>query len=290
MIGVGKQSMASRGRQGMSIGGPPELRRNREVIEIGDVAIDIIAEGRGPLVVMLPSRGRGSEDFDEVAAGIAAAGFRVLRPQPRGAGASTGPMTGVRMQDLARDVAIAIERENAGAAVIAGHAFGNWVSRMLATDRPDLVRGIVLVAAAAKTFSDELREVVHRAGDLSLPDEVRLEALQRGFFYPGHDARPWLSGWAPDAVRVQGVAVAATMQAEYWKAGGVPLLDLVPEADPFKPKEKWYESRDEFGDRVSVRIIPEASHALIPEQPEAVVAAIVAWARGLPIAARDNSK
>src|SRR5881392_2446633 len=66
--------------------------RTREVVTYDDVAIDLIAEGSGPLVVMLPSRGRDSEDFDEVAAGIAGAGFRVLRPQPRGAGRSTGPL------------------------------------------------------------------------------------------------------------------------------------------------------------------------------------------------------
>jgi pimeloyl-ACP methyl ester carboxylesterase len=266
----------------MTSGETFEPLRTRQIVGFGEVRVDIIAEGRGPLVVMLPSRGRGSEDFDEVAAGIAAGGFRVLRPQPRGAGGSTGPIEGVRMQDLARDVAMAIERENAGPAIMAGHAFGNWVSRMLATDRPDLVRGIVLVAAAAKTFPDELREVVHRAGDITLSDEVRLDALRRGFFHAGHDPRGWLDGWSPGAVCVQGIAVAATPQSAYWQAGGVPMLDLVPEADPFKPREKWYESREEFGDRVSVKIIPKASHALIPEQPEAVVEAIVAWARGLP--------
>lgn len=265
----------------MTTGGNPAAPRTRDVLRFGDVTVDLIAEGRGPLIVLLPSRGRGSEDFDDVAAGIAAAGFRVLRPQPRGAGASTGPVEGVRMQDLARDVAMVIEREKAGPAVVAGHAFGNWVARMLATDRPDLVRGIVLVAAAAKTFSDELRAVVHRAGDLALADEARLEALQRGFFLPGHDPRPWLDGWAPGAVKVQGVAVAATRQAEYWSAGNVPLLDLVAAADPFKPKEKWYESRDELGERVTVRIVADASHALIPEQPQAVIEAIVGWARAL---------
>jgi len=81
----------------------------------------------------------------------------------------------------------------------------------------------------------------------------------------------------PAANKAQSVAASATKQAEYWQAGTVPMLDLVPEADPFKPKAKWHESREEFGARVSVVIIPNASHALIPEQPGAVVDAIVAW-------------
>ena len=39
---------------------------------------------------------------------------------------------------------------------------------------------------------------------------------------------------------------------------------------------------DEFGDRITVRVITGASHALFPEQPDAVARAIDAWARVLP--------
>jgi dienelactone hydrolase len=56
------------------------------LVAAGDAAIEVIAEGSGPLVVILPSRGRGVEDYDEVARAIATAGYRVLRPQPRGIG------------------------------------------------------------------------------------------------------------------------------------------------------------------------------------------------------------
>ncbi|CAN1498350.1 MhpC Predicted hydrolases or acyltransferases (alpha/beta hydrolase superfamily) [Rhabdaerophilaceae bacterium] len=254
----------------------------REIVTYNNVSIDLTSEGMGPLIVLLPSRGRDLDDFDVVAAGLAKAGFRVLRPQPRGAGASKGPSEGIRLQDLARDVAFVIEREKAGPAVIAGHAFGNWVARMVATDHRHLVRGVALVAAAAKTFPESLRADVQQSANASLPNETRLEALQRGFFLPGHDASVWLHGWAPEANRIQGLASAATKQAEYWQAGGVPILDVVPDSDPFKPKEKWYESREEFGDRVTVTVIQKASHALIPEQPQAVVDAIVDWARKLP--------
>ncbi len=257
--------------------------RTRDLIWRDDVAIDLIAEGQGPLIVLLPSRGRGSEDVDEVATGIAQAGFRVLRPQPRGAGRSTGPLDGIRLQDLARDVAMVIERENAGPAIIAGHAFGSWVARMVATDHPHVVRGIVLMAVASKAYPAGLRAVVEAAGNLSLPDEPRLEALRRGFFAPGHDPTSWLAGWSDDAIRAQAVAVAATPQAVYWQAGGVPLLDLVAEHDPFKPRERWHESSEEFGPRATVKIIAGASHALLPEQPRAVVEAIVEWSRGLPL-------
>ena len=40
--------------------------------------------------------------------------------------------------------------------------------------------------------------------------------------------------------------------------------------------------KDEFGDRVTIAVIPGASHALIPEQPKAVVEALIEWVKTLP--------
>ncbi len=247
----------------------------------------MIAEGAGPLVVLLPSRGRDSEDYDEVAAGIAKAGYRVLRPQPRGTGASTGAMTGLTLHDFARDVAAVIAHAGGGPAVVAGHAFGNWVARMTAADHPRLVRGVAILAAAAKSYpgfagAKRLVEAVKKAGDPALPDAERLAHLRAAFFAPGHDASVWLKGWYPEVNESQFAAGRATRQEEWWGAGRAPLLDLQAALDPFKPRETTNELRDEFGERVSVAVIPDASHALIPEQPAAVVAAIVAWMRKLP--------
>jgi pimeloyl-ACP methyl ester carboxylesterase len=255
--------------------------RTRDLIRYADVEIDLIAEGSGPPVVMLPSRGRDSEDYDEVAAGIAAAGFRVLRPQPRGIMGSKGPLTGITLHDLARDVAFAIEHERAGPAVIVGHAFGHFVAKMTAVDHPKLVRGVVLAAAAAKTYPAELSALVGRAGDLTLSDAERLPILQKLFFAPGHDPSVWLHGWYPQANDSQRQASLATKQSEWWAAGTAPLFDLQAEHDPFKPPEKRNELKEEFGDRVTVAVIADASHALIPEQPAAVVEAIVGWTRQL---------
>ncbi len=242
----------------------------------------MIAEGAGPPVVILPSRSRDSEDYDEVAAGIAKAGVRVLRPQPRGTGASTGPMNGLTLHDFARDVAAVIAYAGGGPAVVAGHAFGNWVARMTAADHPELVRGVVILAAAAKIYPKALSEAVTRSADVMLPDAERLKYLRSTFFAPGHDASVWLKGWYPEVNASQFAAGRATKQEEWWGAGGAPLLDLQAALDPFKPRETVNELKDEFGERVTIVVIPDASHALIPEQPDAVVEAIVRWMRKLP--------
>jgi pimeloyl-ACP methyl ester carboxylesterase len=262
--------------------------RASEIIAYDDVRIEVIAEGSGPPVVLLPSRGRAAEDFDVVAAGIAKCGFRVLRPQPRGAGRSSGPMKGQSLHDFARDTAAVIRHENAGPAVIVGHAFGNWVARMTAVDYPQLVRGVAIVAAAAKAYpagfdgAKALSEAVRKSGDPALSDAERLNYLRVAFFAPGSDASVWMQGWYPEVDEAQFAAGRATRQSEWWPGGTAPLLDLQAALDPFKPRAVMNEIREEFGERATIVVIPNASHALLPEQPAAVVEAIVTWMDGLP--------
>ncbi|HWZ36722.1 MAG TPA: alpha/beta hydrolase [Bradyrhizobium sp.] len=211
-----------------------------------------------------------------------------MRPQPRGAGLSTGPMKALTLHDFARDMAELIKHEGGGPAVMVGHAFGNWVARMTAVDYPQLVRGVVIVAAAAKAYPNgfagakELSEAVRLAGDAKLPDEERLKYLRMAFFAPGHDASGWLQGWYGEVDESQSAAGRATRQVEWWSGGNVPMLDLQAASDPFKPASMSNEMKDEFGERVTIAVIPNASHALIPEQPAVVVDAIVAWIRKLP--------
>ncbi len=256
--------------------------RTRSLVKYDNVEIDVIAEGRGPLIVLLPSRGRDSEDYDEVAAGLAEAGFRVLRPQPRCMHASKGPMKDITLHDSARDIAEVITRENAGPAVIVGHAYGNWVARMTAVDYPKLVRGVVLAAAAAKKFPARLSELVSKSADMKLSEAERLSYMREIFFAPQSDAKVWLKGWWAEASEAQRVAAANVKQSDWWAAGTVPLLDLQAGSDPFKPDGTQNELKDEFTSRVTVVVIPNASHALLPEQPAAVTEAIAAWVRKLP--------
>ncbi len=249
----------------------------RTLLHNGASTIDLIDEGAGRPVVLLPSAGRDSLDFDAVAAGLAARGYRVLRPQPRGALGSAGPMSGITLHDLADDIAMVIRHADGGPAVVAGHAFGNWLARMTAADHPSLVCGVALVAAAAKSIPAELSAGVTACGDPATPREERLRLLKKLFFATGHDPAEWLQGWHPAARTCQRAASQATSQAEWWGAGAAPILDLQAALDPFKPVEKRQELRDQLGDRVSVVLIEDASHALISEQSEAVVAALAEW-------------
>lgn len=262
-----------------------DTTRRTVMVPAGDAVIETTIEGAGPALVMLPSLGRdGYEDFDEVAAMLTAGGLKVLRPQPRGIGGSNGPTLGTSLHDMAADIAAVIRTEGGQRAVILGHAFGHFVARMTAVDFPDLVRGVVLAAAAARHYAPEIAVTPRRAGNLTAPEADRLDALRLGFFAPGHDPRPWLHGWHPATQRMQidcrdkhGIK-----QFDWWHAGAAPMLELIPALDPFKPRDKWDELRAEFGPRVQARVIENASHALFPEQPRAVADAILSWVTALP--------
>ncbi|MEU4223168.1 alpha/beta hydrolase [Nonomuraea sp. NPDC026600] len=253
--------------------------RTRSVVRYDGVAIDVISQGRGPVVLLAPSLGRGAEDFDAVAAELAARGFRVLRPQPRGAGASAGPMTGLSYRDWAADLAAVIAAERAGPAVLVGHAAGSRYARAAAAYHPELVRGVVVAAASAdRPPPADLAAALTDSADACLADDRRLAALRVAFFATGSDPSPWLRGWFPTTHRAQ----RASVESDGWHSGGrVPLLDLIAGRDPWRPPATWSELQETLGDRVSTAVIPQAAHALFPERPRQVVQAVAAWIRTL---------
>jgi pimeloyl-ACP methyl ester carboxylesterase len=258
-------------------------QRTRELIHRDDVTIEVIAEGRGPLIVMLPSLGRDSEEFDPVAARLAAAGFRVLRPQPRGYERSTGPMQNITLHDYARDVAAVIRHEKAGPAILAGHAFGHFVAKMTAVDFPDLTRAVILIGAAEKHPRPEVQHSVAIATDPTQPEAERLKHLKLVFFAPGNDPASWLKGFHAEVRAAEVIARDATPQQAYYSAGHAPMLDIQGADDPYKPLASSNELIEEFGaKRVSVVRIPHAAHAIIVEQPTAVAKAIINYAKALP--------
>jgi pimeloyl-ACP methyl ester carboxylesterase len=255
----------------------------RELLHDGPVQVDVLVDGvdgEGPTLVLLPSSLRDSLDFDDVAGRLAAAGLRVLRPQPRGMGASRGPMEDLTLHALASDVALAIERLGGGTAIVAGHAFGHYVARVAALDHPRRVRGVIVLAGAARTLPPELLESVTIAADPAQPLALRLAHLRRAFFAPGHDPTPWLAGWHPALRAIYRQAGATPNKDRWWPVSPVPMLDLQAEHDPWRPPETRDELQKVLGaDRVSVAVIGNASHALLPEQPAAVAEAIVQWVR-----------
>ena len=260
----------------------------RRIVKRDNVRIEVLAQGKGDPVVMIPSLGRPAEDFDDLAGRLASAGYLALRPQPRGIDASSGPMHDITLHDLARDMAAVIRDFGGRRAVIAGHAFGNFVARTTAADFPELVRAVVLLAATHTwPLRPELRDSINKSHQMELPDDERLKHLRSVFFAPSSDARAWLHGWREDVMHMEREATEATPKPEWWDAGMAPLLDVIPESDPLSPPDSRNNYVEQFGPRrVTSVLVPGAAHALLPEQPEAVATAVLAYLRSLD--ARDG--
>ena len=245
--------------------------------------LEVFLEGAGHPVVLLPSLGRGQEDFDGIAPMLLAAGLRLIRPEPRGIGHSAPLRDGATLFDMARDVIAAMEDDGVQTALVAGHAAGNWVARITAHLRPDLVQGVAMLAAVTgTTVVPEISAAIAGSFDTSLPDDVRLAHLQRGYFAPGNDARVWLPGWHTVVARAQRRAREATKDTSWLRvADHKPLLYLAAAEDAIAAPPSEAELKAALGPMAQRVVVERAGHALLPEQPEAVAAALIAYARGL---------
>jgi pimeloyl-ACP methyl ester carboxylesterase len=243
--------------------------------------IEVWIEGEGPSAVMIPSLGRGVADFDDLAHRLVDEGFQVLRPQPRGVGASAGAMSEITLHDLAADVACAIEALGSAPAMVVAHAFGQRVARVLAADRPDLVSGIAMLAAGGKIPPlPGAQEALAGVFRTDLPDAERMEHIRFAFFAPGNDPAVWREGWYRDTARAQQAAGRATPVDGWWNAGAAtPLLIVQGLQDTIAPPENGHLMQRELGARVELLDIDGAGHALLPEQPDAIARAVIAFAR-----------
>ncbi len=255
--------------------------RQRVAVARESVSLDVIVEGLGPAVVLLPSSLRDSEDFDELAALIAAEGFCVLRPQPRGMGGSSPPPAGMTLATLADDVAAVIGQLACGPAVVVGHAYGHWVARLTDLRHPDKVRGVVVLGAAARQFPPGMAEALAVASDPQRPDAERLDALRTCMFAPGNDPAAWLAGWYPQWRAAYREASQQPPREHWYGRAHAPMFDLQGAQDAWRPPGTRRELRDALGEQVTIEVIEQAGHALVPEQPRAVARAIVDWVRSL---------
>ena len=253
------------------------LRRSR-VIQGPAGPIEVKEYGDGEPVLLIPSLGRGADDFDDLAKRLAGAGYHAIHPEPRGINGSTGDLTALSMADLAADAAAAIHAVADGPVTVVGHAFGNRVARMTATEYPHLIDSVVLLCCGGLVPpAPEHAEALLRVFDVELDDEEHLAAVEQVFFAPGNDPAVWFDGWYGLVAACQGAATTDQPVEHWWDAGGKDLFVVQPADDVMAVPENAHRICEELGDRASMVIVPNAGHALLPEQPEAVEVALRTW-------------
>jgi len=229
-------------------------------------------------VVLVPSLGRGAEDFTDLAERLEAAGFMTASVEPRGWGGSHGPTTGLTLFDLADDVAAVAHGLSSKPAVFVGHAFGNRVVRALATRHPQQVSRLVLLAAGGQVaMAPEVQTALRDVFVETLPPEAHLAAVRTAFFAPGNDPAVWTAGWHPNVQRLQSAAGAATPGEAWQGAGEAPMLIVQAAEDRVAPPANADVLKAAHPDRVTVVVLPNAGHAMLPEQPAAIAQAIIGY-------------
>jgi pimeloyl-ACP methyl ester carboxylesterase len=250
------------------------------VVQRGELRLTVRTIGDGPSVVLLPSLGRSTQDFNDLARRLAEHNFCAVLPEPRGIAGSTSPSHLLTLHDYAADIALVIDDLNLKRAHFIGHAFGNRVARMFATDYPTQVGKVVLLAGGGMVpIKTEVIQSIIKCFALTLPDEERLLHLQQVFFASGNDASVWLDGWWPDAAAAQWAAGDATPLHEWWLAGSAPILVVEAAEDKIVARANTQAIKAEGGSRVAVTLITGAGHALLPEQPENVARTIIDYLR-----------
>lgn len=136
--------------------------------------------GAGPLVVAVPGMGDLRQTYDELRTALLAAGYRVVTTDLRGHGDSSPDVTELGDEATAADVAALVEHLGAGPAVVVGSSMGASAAAVLAADRPELVRALVLLGPF-------LRD----------PASGRAARAMLGVVYRVLLARPWgAAAWA----------------------------------------------------------------------------------------------
>ena len=253
----------------------------RTIATAPGVVMHVRTVGFGRPILYIPSLARGVGDFDDLAGRMAKRGYMAILPDPRGWGGSQGPRA-ANLFELARDYEVVLGELCNGPVDVVGHAFGNRVARALATASPEAVGRLALLAGGGEVQpTAEVRAALEgSAAQGEKPDAERLEDLQLAFFARGADASVWLTGWNLEMARSQGRANRATPPAEWWTAGRAPVLLVQAAEDPIAPPGNGAALKRDIGERLSLVSLPHASHAILPEQPEAVAAVLAAWFGG----------
>ena len=250
----------------------------------GRVAYDVT--GDGPLVVLVPGMGDLRAGFRFLVPALAAAGHRVATTDLRGHGDSDATFSSYGDVETEGDLTALLEVLG-GPAVLGGNSMGAGAAALVAADRPELVRGLVLLGPFLRDpASSQLARWAYRvvltpawaalawrsylpklyAGRRPADFAAYLDTVVAALGRPGHArafSRTARTTHAPVEARL-GAVVA-------------PTLVVMGECDPDFPDPRAEADWIARTLGAEVVMVPDAGHYPQSQQPELTTAAVLAF-------------
>jgi pimeloyl-ACP methyl ester carboxylesterase len=141
--------------------------------------VDLPGRGSGPPVVLLHGLGSSGLTFSRIILPLARYSRRVLAADLPGAGFSPQPAQPLSLEETTRTLVALYERElNGEPAVWFGNSLGGAMATMIASERPDLVKGLALSSPAGARVAPERFSALLQSFKISKWNEGR-ELLKR---------------------------------------------------------------------------------------------------------------
>lgn len=238
----------------------------------------------GTPVVFLHPYADSHRFFDLVLPHLPAAVHAFL-PTQRGHGDADKPASDYSLDELGRDVAAFLDAVGVRRAVVVGHSSGGYVAQRLALDRPDRVRGLVLVGSPYSLHGRRapFAGVVAAMRDPVDPDLVRKVLRTIPLVRP-----------VPETFLDLMIAESAKVPAGVWRAALDGLTSAAPPAGTgviAVPTLILRGERDEIlrsdHERLAAAIpgsrivgCPAAGHLVAWDRPDLLAAEVAAFATG----------
>ncbi|PCJ28727.1 MAG: hypothetical protein COA96_00660 [SAR86 cluster bacterium] len=234
-------------------------------------------------VIALPGSGGDISRYKYIGPLIADAGYRVIAINQRGIMGSTGTLDNLTLHDYAADIAKVIDVLSLEKIHIVGWALGNRIARVLATDYPEKIASVTLIAAGGLVRPlTEPGELGMLLGQQDLPEDKKINLARRVLFSPASSTaivREYVQGlkyWNDS--RASQIQANRNTPLEQWWAGGVgPMLIVQGIDDKTAPPENGLRMQEEFGKRITLVNLPNAGHAMGLEKPAETADAIISF-------------
>lgn len=265
----------------------PAIGESR-LVRKNKVVINYFVRGAGETVILLAAFARAVSDYNELVVSLNEAGYRTVAVEHRGMGQSTSPIfPRANMHDFAKDVADvigALDDLPGGKVHVLGRAFGARVARALATNHPNVVQSVILLAGGGMIRITRSRLLPYILCNSPLmPEKIKLKAVRATLYAPDSTVPRHLAYHHTFRAMRRQIFAMRTSLNDIWRDSPVPVLWIHGEQDRLVPLKNAINLCDRFPEQVKLVVIPNAGHAMLPEQPEAVLKQITAFLGEYPL-------